>query len=139
MNWGRGIAIALILFIGFIVYLAVVLMSHKVDLESEDYYLKEITYEDEITALKNAKANEAIKVTQSDDHVVVQIPAEKDYTELSLEFIRPNNEKLDKTYEIKDTKTFTVPKTQLENGQYNIKISYTFKGKSCLQKEKIYI
>lgn len=139
MNWGRGIAIALVLFIGFIVYLAVVLMSHKVDLESEDYYLQEIAYEDEITALKNAARNENITVSKNETHVVFQIPAEKEYEAISINFARPNNENLDKTYKVESTKTFTIPKDQLVEGQYNIEISYTFEGKTCLQKEEIYI
>ncbi|MEY3438013.1 MAG: hypothetical protein RL265_598, partial [Bacteroidota bacterium] len=56
MNWGRGIILAMALFMGFILFLVVNIMLHTVDLESEDYYKKEINYEQEITAMKNFNA-----------------------------------------------------------------------------------
>lgn len=139
MNWGKGIAIALIAFIGFIVYLAVVLMTHNVDLESEDYYLREIAYEEEITALENAMQNEAVKVSQNETHVVFQVPDSSNYEAVEIDLSRPNNNELDKHFKMVDTQMFTVDKSELENGQYNIEITYTSAGKNCLQKDKIYI
>ena len=41
MNWGKGIVIGMSLFIVFILVLVIGLMSHRVDLQSEDYYQKE--------------------------------------------------------------------------------------------------
>jgi hypothetical protein len=48
MNWGKGIIIGMGLFMAFIIFLVVNLMMQKVDLESEDYYKREINYESEI-------------------------------------------------------------------------------------------
>ena len=41
MNWGKGILIGVGLFMGFILFLVISLMTHRVDLESEDYYEKD--------------------------------------------------------------------------------------------------
>lgn len=139
MNWGKGIIIAMTLFMGFIVYLVVVLMSHKVDLESEDYYLREIAYEDEISALNAATKNEAIKVSTTETHVVIQIPTTGTYDDVQVDFSRPNDENLDRSYPIKGSKTLTIEKSELSLGQYNIEISYRDGNNNCLQKEKVYI
>lgn len=139
MNWGKGIAIALTLFIGFILYLAISLMSHKVDLESEDYYLREIAYQEEITALENANKNEKIIVSQDDANVIVQIPEKGIYNDVLLELFRPNNDEQDIKFNIIGTKTFTIQKNQLHPGQYNIEITYRNGELNCLQKDEIYI
>lgn len=139
MNWGKGIAIALSAFICFIIYLAVGLMSHSVELESEDYYKREMAYEQEIQALNNAqKLDKQVILTSEDDFVVVQIP-EGDYKDVRVELMRPNNTKQDKQYDILGTKTFTIPTSELEQGKYNVSISYMQDGNVCLQKDKIYV
>jgi hypothetical protein len=139
MNWGKGIAIALVLFMGFIVYLAVVLMTNKVDLESEDYYQQEMAYDTEMKAIKNANTlNEKIAIKTNEKHVLVSIPEGK-FEEIRVDFKRPDDEKLDFFYDIKGTKMFTIERSSLKKGKYNIQISYKFDGEICLQKESIYI
>ena len=139
MNWGKGIAIALILFIGFILYLAITLMSHKVDLESDDYYLREIAYQEEITAVENANKYDEIVVSQDETNVIVQIPGEGIYDDILVEFFRPNNNEQDKQYKVVGTKTLIINKSHLTSGQYNVEITYRNGDENCLQKSKIYI
>ena len=45
MSLGKGIIIAMTGFIGFILYLVFTLMSKNTDLESVDYYKKEIEFQ----------------------------------------------------------------------------------------------
>ena len=139
MNWGKGIAIAMILFIGFIVYLTTIMMTRKVDLESEDYYVREIAYEQEIDALKNANVLEDVNVKIEGEYLIVKVPDTMDYQNIQLNLLRPNNDELDRVYEIKGTKTFTIPLKELEKGNYRYEISFKHKGKPCLQKDKFYI
>ena len=53
MNWGKGVTIAFILFVGFIMFMVVGAFRENFDLVSDDYYLEEINYQDKI----NQKAN----------------------------------------------------------------------------------
>lgn len=139
MNWGKGIAIALIAFVGFIVYLATILMSHKVDLVSDDYYQKEIAFESEITATKNANQLEfPIEIEENALHVIVKIP-EGDYEAIQLFLRRPNNDKLDRSYVISGTRLFTINKAELEAGQYELAVNYTFEDTPCQQRSELYI
>jgi hypothetical protein len=137
MNWGKGIAITLALFMGFIIYLAVTLMSQNVDLESEDYYAREIAYEEEIQAMKNGQNGPEIKVEVQAEHVLVQLPDSVDYTDVLVLFQRPNNDKLDKQFELKGTRMLALDKTLFDKGTYQVEISYRSGGKPCLLKQKI--
>ncbi len=140
MNWGKGIVLGMSLFIVFILVLVIILMRQNVNLESADYYSKEISYEKELVAMRNAEAiEEKIKAISQEDHIVLQLPQEGDFGKVSIKLIRPDNNTLDKEYSFDDTRSFLIEKSELSKGAYKLEILYTFKGKECLQKETIYI
>jgi hypothetical protein len=138
MNWGKGIVIALTLFIGFISFLVVKIMSQDVDLVSEDYYKQEIDYEARIQKEQNGINNAAkIELIDQEAYVVVQLPDSSSLTNVVLNLKRPNDEKLDKSFKIEGTKTFMLPKASLEKGKYDLTIEYTINGEECLMKKVI--
>jgi hypothetical protein len=140
MNWGKGIMIGMGLFIAFIVTLVIILMGHRVDLESEDYYQKEINYESELTSMKNAdELAQQVELLEKKDFIVIQLPEKGEFKDLSVEFIRPDNDKLDKTFDISGTRSFLINRKDLTKGKYNVEIEYSFEGNNCLQKQTIYI
>lgn len=140
LNWGQGITIALALFMTFIAVLAINLMMHSADLETEDYYQKEIAYETEIVSLKNAQElSEKPSISLTDTHILVQFPNEGDFLNSVIKLNRPNDKDQDVLYQIKDTRTYTIDKSSLNTGIYNVVLSYTINGKNCLQKEQLYI
>ncbi len=139
MNWGKGITIALVLFIGFIVTLGVILMRQDVDLVAEDYYQQEIEYEAQISAESNAKKLEKKPAfTQDDNYFIVNIPEGK-FSKMTLDLSRPNNSDKDQQFEIVGTRMFMVEKSQLDVGQYGIALRYEFEGKPCQQKSSVFI
>lgn len=140
MNWGKGIIIAMALFMGFIVFLVVNMMMHRIDLQSEDYYKKEINYEQEIIAMKNFnQLDEGIVFKKQDDFMVVQLPEKVEFKNVEVRLIRPDDNKLDRTYSIDNTKTFLIPNKELTKGNYGVEISFIHDSKPCLQKETITI
>ena len=140
MNWGKGIAIALAAFISFIVVLVVILISQSVDLETEDYYSKDIAFQTEINSVENANAlSDKPVISMTNTHIVIQLSSERKLDNIVLSLNRPNDETLDKNYKISGTNTFTVDKTELVKGVYKLQLSYEIKGTSYLQKEEYYI
>jgi hypothetical protein len=140
MNWGKGIIIGMGLFMAFIIFLVVNLMMQKVDLESEDYYKREINYESEINAINNSNGlGYKVELLQQDDFLVVQLPEKQNLNNLEVRLMRPDDEKLDKSYRVEGTKSYLIPKSDLTKGAYNIEIRYKVDSKECLQKETIYI
>jgi hypothetical protein len=140
MNWGKGIVIAMALFIGFITFLVISLVSHTIDLESEDYYTREINYEQEITAMENGnKLSAKIEILSQAEFVVVKLPEKENLSKIQVIFIRPDNKKLDKSYLISGTKSYLIPKTDLTKGTYNVEVRFINNSTTCLQKETIII
>ncbi len=140
MNWGRGITIAMIAFMTFILYMVFTLMSRNTDLECEDYYQKELNFEKEISALKNTnKLKEKVKVTLNDTYVIVQFPNLEELDSIKVELYRPNNEKDDQVFSVQESKVVMIPKSKLKKGVYEMNIQYQVKRELYMQKESIEI
>lgn len=139
MNWGKGITIALVLFMGFIIFLTSYMMSRNVDLDNENYYIREIAYEEEITAMKNAGKQERIELTDNETHLIVKLPETGNYEDVQLDLMRPNDDKGDRSFSLRDSRTLTIDKKELEKGSYRVEISYRNGKDNCLQKEEIYL
>ena len=56
MNWGKGIAIGIGLFMAFILALAIYMMGQTPELEEKNYYEKDLRYQQEMEAKKNASS-----------------------------------------------------------------------------------
>lgn len=139
MNWGKGIVIGMATFMTFIIVLVVGLMTNRVDLESEDYYKREINYQQEITAQENAnKLESKIEIISNKEFVIVKVP-EGDFSKIEMHLSRPNDQKMDKLFKIEGTKSFLIDKKELEKGLYTVELSYMVDNKPCLQKESVTI
>ncbi len=139
MNWGKGITIALVIFMGFIIFLTSYMMSRNVDLDSENYYIREIAYEEEITAMKNARKQGKIELTHNETHLIVKLPETGNYEDVQLDLMRPNDDKSDRSFSLQDSRTLAIDKKELEKGSYRVEISYRNGKDNCLQKEEIYL
>ena len=140
MNWGRGITIAMIAFMSFILYMVFTLMSKNTDLQSEDYYQKELNFENEISVLKNTnKLKEKVKVTLNDTYVIVQFPNLEELDSIKVELYRPNNDKDDQVFSVQESKVVMIPKSKLKKGIYEMNIQYQVKRELYMQKESIEI
>ena len=139
MNWGKGIIIAMGAFMSFILFMVFTLMSKSTDLESEDYYKKEIEYEQEMNALKNAsQLKENAKIDLTEEYVVV-LPTKEQVSNVQIALFRPDNKKKDKLLNENNSKTIMIAKNTLLKGRYNVAIKYEINGKKILQKEEIMI
>src|SRR5690554_5679341 len=132
MNWGKGIAVAMAAFMIFIIVLTGIKLSKVNDLETENYYEREINYEQEIQAQRNANAYAKMQIKNDDSFVVFTIPDEVDMKKAKVLFIRPNNKEQDKTFIFEDSKTLLIDKSELEAGKYKLEITYLVDDKDCL-------
>ncbi|MGB0890748.1 MAG: FixH family protein [Flavobacteriaceae bacterium] len=146
LNWGTGIVIAIIGFIGFIMYFVISMStgkSYNHDLVSDKYYQKELQYQESINATKNAKAlKENIKIEKTSEGLKIHFPLEfnpKDVTG-KVFLYRPSNKQLDFEMPVSLSKTYLlVPENRLLGGRWNITVSWKYKSKDYLyQKELIY-
>ena len=138
MNWGKGLTIAMILFIGFISTMVVIMISHSVELENPEYYKMDLAYNGEMEALsRENQLSNHIELIQSDSTFLVRVPADEFITDVSIFFHRPNDESQDFVVEIGDKRLEKIQMDKLNPGIYNIEVRFFAKGKACLQNERI--
>lgn len=139
MNWGKGLAIGMLVFVTFIITLTSIMMSKSTDLESEDYYQREVHYEQEIQAEKNALLFEKISMKQDESFLIFMIPDSLEAFNAKVLLTRPNNEKLDRLIEFNQSKSLLIPIKELEKGNYKVILTYKVDDKDCMVKTTVNI
>ncbi|WP_298763287.1 FixH family protein [uncultured Polaribacter sp.] len=143
-NWGTGIVIAIIGFIAFIMYFVITMSTDNTyshDLVTEKYYQKELGFQNEINAEKNAN-NLKEKITIQRTTKGLQIAFPKDFTSNKIKgkvfLYRPSNKQLDFEIPISNANTYLlVPEKRLVDGRWNINIGFKYKNKEYLVKKEI--
>jgi hypothetical protein len=143
LNFGLKIGILYTAFVAFILFFVVKSFGINFDLEEENYYEKEIHFEEEMDAVKNFNELGAeINLLQKDSLEIIlpdyfdKLKNEK----ISILFKRPSDKKLD--FEI--DYPITQLKTKIEFnkfiiGVYNVEIKFTIDSIKYLHKKTIYI
>lgn len=144
INWGTGIVLAFIGFIGFILYFVVRMStddSANHDLVTEEYYKKELSYQQEINASKTATEMDAnLKVEKTKEGLVIYFPERFDPKNISgtVSLYRPSNKHLDSNFPISLSNThLLIPDNRLVDGRWDISINWEYEGNSFLHKEKL--
>ena len=144
INWGTGIVIAFILFIGFILYFVINMSANKKynhDLVTEEYYKKELEYQNDIDKLENAKTLEKdITVTKTKEGLVINFPDNLSYKDITgkIFLYRPSNKQLDFETSFSLSKpNLLIPDKRLVDGRWNIVIDWQYKNKLYLYKDSL--
>jgi hypothetical protein len=124
MNWGKGIIIAMSAFVIFILTLVFTLMSNRVDLTSDDYYKKEIGYQDEIEAQRlGQKFDRKLIIQQSKNSIFFEFKDSLPAKIGTIEFNRPSDQKLDKTIVWKGEQMI-LSKNLFQKGLYHLTLEF---------------
>jgi nitrogen fixation protein FixH len=144
INWGTGIVIAIALFMTFIlvlVYKMTMNQDYNHDLVVEEYYKKELAFQEEIDAEKNALSlSERIKGKKVDKGWLLTFPKEIEGSQIegSVFLYRPSNKQLDFDFSIElSGLNLLIPDESLLDGRWNITVEWEYKGKPYLYKESI--
>ncbi len=124
MNWGKGIIIAMSAFVIFILTLVFTLMSNRVDLTSDDYYKKEIGFQDEIEAQRlGQKFDRKLIIQQSKNSIFFEFKDSLPAKIGTIEFNRPSDQKLDKTIVWKGEQMI-LSKNLFQKGLYHLTLEF---------------
>ncbi|MBT8260290.1 MAG: FixH family protein [Flavobacteriaceae bacterium] len=144
INWGTGIVIAFILFIGFILYFVINMSANKKynhDLVTEEYYKKELEYQNDIDKLENAKTLEKnITVTKTQEGLLINFPDNLNFKDIKgkIFLYRPSNKQLDFETSFSLSKpNLLIPDKRLVDGRWNIVIDWQYKNKLYLYKDSL--
>ncbi len=143
INWGKGIVIAIVFFIAFILYFVITMSTDKKfshDLVTEKYYEKELIYQQKIDAANNAKDLGGIETEQIADGLLIRFPKafEKETIEGKVFLYRPSDKQSDIEipFSIADN-YLLVPDKSLLDGRWNISIEIVHKKKRYFFFEEI--
>ncbi|MBG7613434.1 FixH family protein [Polaribacter sp. BAL334] len=145
-NWGTGIVLAFIGFIGFILYFVISMSvneKYSHDLVTEKYYQKELEFQDRIEATKNAQEFEDVmKVISYDEGLFIFFPSNIDYNKIKgkVFLYRPSNKQLDFEMPISISDNYLlVPENRLVDGRWNITVEWEYKNKKYLHEQELEI
>lgn len=145
LNWGKGIVIAFVLFMSFILYFVIKVQSgdkYDNELVTQEYYKKEKLVQGNIESIQNANSlNVKVTITKTDEGLVISFPDSFDPKLIKgkVSLYRPSNQKLDfETLISLSGSDLLIPKNNLVGGLWGITVAWEYEGKTYLNKEEIY-
>jgi hypothetical protein len=125
MNWGTRIALVYIGFVLMIGALIVRTSMEHTDLESADYYEKELRFQDQIDgaeALLNSGSQPVVSITAFG--VTVELPEQLSTTpQGAIVFYRPDDAALDRKFDLKEATSF-YDSGNFSSGRYRVRIEW---------------
>jgi hypothetical protein len=143
MNFGHKIGIFYGLFVIFMISLVTLCIKQKdVTLVSDDYYKKEIAYQEEIEKHRNTgQLASAIQIAYASDkqEVSLSFPEDQKGAIGKIQFYRPSDARKDVTLALalNETATQQIPVARLAKGLWVVKIEWEKAGKAYLKEQKI--
>jgi hypothetical protein len=143
LHWGNYIAIFFTCFVVFILFLVFKTFSINTELVSEDYYDKEIAYQQKIDKLSNTQSMHAsVKIIQLEDSVQFIFPDKfvDDSIQGTIKMYRPSDISKDLELPIKlSNQKQYCSKTKLSKGNYVVHIDWKGNNVPFYTEESFYI
>lgn len=141
MNWGKGILVTIILFVAFIMTLVVISVKQDdIHLVTENYYEKEIKYQEQIEREKSAaQLNREVLLFDAESKVILlDLPIG---AKGELQLFRPSDARLDQLLplEIMDAGKTSISLNQLKPGYWRVKLTWIEDGVEYYEESKITI
>lgn len=142
-NWGVGITIFIILFVGFMIILVLKAGNQNHELVTENYYEKELEFKDILVKKENAlqSFNEQLTCKVEEENVVIIFPSEiKGEIKGSIYFFKPSKESDDATFEIvASDNQQKIGLDKLSSGMYKVKVDWNSDGEAFYNESTIVI
>ncbi|MDO8968641.1 MAG: FixH family protein [Algoriphagus sp.] len=139
MDWGKGILLTIIAFVGFILTLVVIsVRQDDIHLVTENYYEKEIKYQDQIDRETSAAGldREVLLFDSQSKSMVLDLPVG---AKGNLQLFRPSDARLDQelALDIQEEGKTTVSLDKLKSGYWKVQLTWTENGTDFYQEKKI--
>lgn len=144
MSWGTGIVLAIISFIGFILYFVITMSTdekYSYDLVTEEYYKTELDFQHQLDKEKNSDNLSAkITVEKTSEGLIVEFPSDLDPEDIKgkVFLYRPSNKRLDNEIPLSlSSNQLLVPDESLVGGRWNIIVDWSYKDEDYYFKKEI--
>jgi len=137
LNWGKGIVIAFVLFMSFILYFVIKVQSddkYDNELVTQEYYKKEKLVQGTIESIENANNLTAkVAIAKTEQGLLITFPDSLDPKKIKgkVSLYRPSNQKLDfETLISLSGSDLLIPKNNLVGGLWGITVAWEYDGKT---------
>ena len=144
INWGTGLAIGMVLFIGFILFFVVQIITddkYDYDLVTEDYYQKELIFQKELDDLENSNSlKQNLTGEKTDKGWEISFPQDLDHRAITgtVVLYRPSDKKLDFQMPLElSGPVLLIPDSRMVGGKWRIIVNWTYKGKDYRYQKEI--
>jgi nitrogen fixation protein FixH len=144
INWGTGLVIGMALFIGFIMFMVITMLTDDAydhDLVTEEYYEKDLQYQREINAEENSQNLSALITGRKvPEGWLISFPEDIDPNKIKgkVFLYRPSNKRLDFDIPIVISNAqLLIPDERLLDGRWNITMDWEYEGEHYMYKESI--
>lgn len=138
---GTAIVIGLIIFAIFNIIVLIMAFNTEVELVTDNYYDKQIAFQDDIDNLNNANAlGEKVSIKAYQKSIVITIPIDTGFTPSgTITLFRPSDSAEDKSYAlaVDSTGKQVVDLSSMISGYWKVKLNWQSKGVSYQKEEKI--
>lgn len=136
-NWGHGIALFYIVFVGAVI--SALIASFGVDhtLVVDDYYAKDLAYQNTYDKMANNIASDNVDITIEDQQVVLLFN-QQDKISGSVQFYRASDKSKDFIQAIESHRVI-IPLSNIASGKWRLKIDWTQGDKAYYKEEIIYL
>ncbi len=142
INWGNGIVISFIVFVGFIGFLVWRSISTDFYLVDENYYKKELAYQEIIDETKEANnLKENVVITKTESSISIKFPTTESKVEGEIHFFRPSDPRKDRkiSLALNSHGICEFPISKLHSGYYKVKIRWNSGGNKYYTEKEIFI
>lgn len=143
-NWGTKLLIGMILFMAMMIGFMIASFMQDVNLVENDYYTKELKYQEQINKETNTRnLKEKISIQIINEQIVISFPANfiTDSIKGEIVLYRPSSGGLDVKIplEFDEQNTIIHPTKNLVKGKYELKIDYEYLSVPYFQKKTVFI
>ena len=143
-SWGVGIAIFYSVFVLFLISNVIFSLFQNTDLVTEDYYNKELDFQETIHTLERTKRlNEDLNIIQGSNTIAIQFPDTLTRKKIKGEIYlyRPADATADKKIKLvfNENNFHTLDTREFKKGLWILKIDWSIGDSSYYKEEKIMI
>ena len=142
-HWGHGILIALILIVVTFTTALVLSFSDEKNHEliTENYYAKELAFQDQIDQVNNARSEgKKLVAQQTEEGLEVSIsPAPSSLESGKVLLLRPSNESLDLELDLAEEGSTVLTASTIKRGKYMLQVTWTEAGTAYYLEKDVFI
>ncbi len=145
-NWGTGIVVGMVLFMGFIATLSIKMLYTKIDLVDENYYELGIEHEQHMKQVRNTKAlSQPIGIETNFSTLSLGLTFPKEFSNKAVKgtvllfYPADKNEDTKYALQLNDQLKQKISLKKLKKGVWKVKLHWSCEGKDYYYEKEIVI